>query len=118
MEAHVAGSRSGSRKSRHPAASRQAVIMKHLVRLQVPTATRQRPLAGLWTGVYGPHGPEIVSLSYDGRGAGSRIMATKITGDPNVPAGEVTFRVDPEPLAQPWPLEEVEIITNRPMYTT
>ncbi|GIL46117.1 hypothetical protein Vafri_3176 [Volvox africanus] len=118
MEAHVAGSRSGSRKSRHPAACHQAVVLKHLVRLQVPTATRQRPLAGLWMGVYGPHGPEIISLGYDGRGSGSMIVATKITGDPNVPAGEVTFRVDPEPLSQPWPLGEVELITNRPMYTT
>ncbi|GIL46115.1 hypothetical protein Vafri_3176, partial [Volvox africanus] len=113
MEAHVAGSRSGSRKSRHPAACHQAVVLKHLVRLQVPTATRQRPLAGLWMGVYGPHGPEIISLGYDGRGSGSMIVATKITGDPNVPAGEVTFRVDPEPLSQPWPLGEVELITNR-----
>ncbi|GLC34138.1 F-box only protein 31 [Pleodorina starrii] len=131
METHVAGSRSGSRKNRNRGAGagpgggspgpfgggRQAVILKHLVRLQVAAPSRQRPLAGLWTGVYGPHGLEIVSLGYEGRGSSGRIVATKITGDPFVPAGEVSFRAHPEPLPQPWPVSEVELITNRPLYT-
>ncbi|EFJ53064.1 hypothetical protein VOLCADRAFT_120169 [Volvox carteri f. nagariensis] len=137
MAAHIAGSRSSSRKSRSRGggggagsagpygggggcsggAARQATILKHLVRLQVPAPSRQRPVSGLWTGVYGPHGMEIISVGYDGRGGEARIVATKITGDPNVPAGEITFRAHPEPLPQPWPLSEVELITNRPLFS-
>lgn len=46
-----------------------------------------RGLEGLWTGVYGPHGMEILSV----RCSGDEIVARKVTGDPNVPCGEITF---------------------------
>lgn len=44
---------------------------------------------GRWIGDYGPHGPEEVEIVE----RGDLLVATKITGDPNVPAGEVTFEV-------------------------
>ena len=51
------------------------------------------PLApGLFTGDYGGHGTEIIHLQLGGHG-GTYLRGVKITGDPNVPAGEVTFEV-------------------------
>ncbi|GLJ28379.1 hypothetical protein SUGI_0558360 [Cryptomeria japonica] len=46
-------------------------------------------LAGLWSGMYGPHGLEIVKVSY----TNDEIIANKLLGDPNVPCNEVTFKV-------------------------
>jgi hypothetical protein len=45
-------------------------------------------LNGLWRGRYGPHGEEVVSIEQKGEA----ILARKVTGDPNVPKGEITFR--------------------------
>lgn len=48
--------------------------------------TASRLLA--YAGVYSTHGVEVLSLSYSSSGSGStRIVAAKITGDANVPAG-------------------------------
>ena len=46
-------------------------------------------LVGRWSGDFGPHGEEIVEIAPEGE----ELVATKITGDPNVPAGQVSFRV-------------------------
>lgn len=58
-------------------------------------------LTGLWTGTYGPHGAELsyVSVQHfittnqdDGRAVyGRTLSCVKVTGDDNVPAGEVCF---------------------------
>ncbi|XP_029781318.1 F-box only protein 31 [Suricata suricatta] len=45
---------------------------------------------GLFKGTYGSHGLEIVMLSFHGK----RARGTKITGDPNIPAGQQTVEVD------------------------
>ncbi|XP_061029204.1 F-box only protein 31 isoform X4 [Eubalaena glacialis] len=45
---------------------------------------------GLFKGTYGSHGLEIVMLSFHGKHA----RGTKITGDPNIPAGQQTVEID------------------------
>jgi hypothetical protein len=50
----------------------------------------QFKLEGLWKGDYGDHGETIIRITYDG----DVMEARKVTGDPHVPAGAVTFRAD------------------------
>lgn len=49
-------------------------------------------LAGLFVAGYGPHGPEVVEVKLRARaavaGGGHELVATKLTGDANVPAGQ------------------------------
>ncbi|XP_028264404.1 F-box only protein 31 isoform X2 [Parambassis ranga] len=56
---------------------------------------------GLFKGTYGSHGLEIVMFSFHGKFA----RATKLTGDPNVPAGQLTLDVD---LSRPVVLPELD----------
>ncbi|XP_056381506.1 F-box only protein 31 isoform X2 [Hyla sarda] len=60
---------------------------------------------GFFKGTYGSHGLEIVMLSFHGTVA----KATKITGDPNVPAGQPTLEVD---LTRPMRLPDLEHLKN------
>jgi hypothetical protein len=69
---------------------------------------------GLWAGAYGPHGLEIVCLLQVGvpprvspclsfsphalTQSRDRMFAIKVTGDPNIPAGQVSFVVPTQPL--------------------
>ncbi|XP_053557118.1 F-box only protein 31 isoform X2 [Bombina bombina] len=61
--------------------------------------------AGFFKGTYGSHGLEIVMLSFHGTVA----KGTKITGDPNVPAGQQTLEID---LTRPINLPNVEQLRN------
>ncbi|KAM8799518.1 F-box only protein 31 isoform 2-T2 [Eudromia elegans] len=60
---------------------------------------------GLFKGTYGSHGLEIVMLSFHGKKA----KGTKITGDPNIPAGQQTVEID---LAHPLQLPDVESLRD------
>lgn len=48
---------------------------------------------GLWIGKYGNHGFEMINITY----VGDILLAEKITGDQNVPAGEISFQADLSP---------------------
>jgi hypothetical protein len=50
------------------------------------------PFTGVFLGSFGPHGPEALALSRVARGGEEWAQGRKLTGDPNVPAGEVSFR--------------------------
>lgn len=54
----------------------------------------QYNLDGLWVGKYGHHGYEMINVTYQG----DLLIAYKVTGDKNVPRGEITFQADLNPL--------------------
>jgi hypothetical protein len=45
-----------------------------------PSKSHPHQLAGLYKGLYGPHGCEVLSVSYDFSGSAAQIIATKLTG--------------------------------------
>ena len=57
-------------------------------------------LCGLWVADFGPHGPEVVETRVLDRGEGLTLTATKLTGDPHVPAGEMSWEVRLSPRRQ------------------
>jgi hypothetical protein len=64
------------------------------------TCLPQFMLSGLWVGKYGDHGYEMVNVTYAGGELGNVLVATKVTGDKNVPKGEITFTADLHPEAK------------------
>lgn len=54
----------------------------------------QYNLDGLWVGKYGKHGYEMINVTY----FGDTLIATKVTGDKNVPMGEISFQADLTPM--------------------
>ncbi|KAJ3311306.1 hypothetical protein HDV04_004114 [Boothiomyces sp. JEL0838] len=51
------------------------------------------PKTGVWMGAYGSHGNELMLLSYSLE-TEKKLRVTKITGDVNVPRGEISFTAD------------------------
>lgn len=48
--------------------------------------------SGIYLGTFGPHGPEILQVARAMIENEEWVQGTKLTGDPNVPAGKVSFR--------------------------
>ncbi|XP_076338039.1 F-box only protein 31-like [Tachypleus tridentatus] len=62
-------------------------------RIHAPKVSTKVPIKpGIFKGTYGAHGVELIMLSYEEHLG--KAKAVKITGDPNVPAGKVSFQVD------------------------
>lgn len=59
----------------------------------------QFQLDGLWVGKYGEHGYEMLNVTYVGEHR-TTLVATKVTGDKNVPKGEISFTADLHPHAK------------------
>jgi hypothetical protein len=57
------------------------------------SAMPQFNLEGLWVGKYGSHGYEMINVTY----VEDTLIAYKVTGDKNVPKGEITFQADLSP---------------------
>jgi len=58
---------------------------------QVPSSSLDLiDFSGFWTASYGSHGIELVEIQVHN----GYLVARKITGDPHVPAGEISFEVD------------------------
>lgn len=56
-------------------------------------------LEGLWVGKYGSHGFEMVNITY----SGDKLIAYKVTGDKNIPRGEISFTADLSPESEGHP---------------
>ena len=62
-------------------------------KLEIGLKTRLPIEEGIFLGSYGPHGIEVIQLSLPYFDNLNEAQGIKITGDPNIPAGKVTFRV-------------------------
>lgn len=60
-------------------------------RLVTPTVTTD-VFQGFYLGSFGPHGPEIIEIRRVQRDGQEWVEGIKITGDINVPAGEISFK--------------------------
>ena len=58
---------------------------------------------GFYYGIYGGHGYEVINITNKVEGGATRLEGLKVIGDPNVPAGELTFRsTGPLEEYSPW----------------
>ncbi|XP_046630588.1 F-box only protein 31-like [Daphnia pulicaria] len=72
---------------------RQTALKTHYSKLVLPQQCDFRvPIKpGLFKGTYSSHGLELIMLTYE---EVNKVNAVKISGDQNIPAGQITFRAD------------------------
>jgi hypothetical protein len=61
-------------------------------RVRLNSFVKTDPFNGLYLGSFGPHGPELLHVTREVEGGQEFAVATKLTGDPNVPAGAVSWK--------------------------
>ncbi|GFR41394.1 hypothetical protein Agub_g2035 [Astrephomene gubernaculifera] len=84
---------SSSSQSTSPSQSQHPAGGACIAYTRIPTdLPRSDPFCGLYLGAFGPHGPELLQLSRVVQDGEEEVVGTKVTGDPNVPAGELSFR--------------------------
>jgi len=89
-------------------------------RLQMNWTNSSQPIKpGLYMGTYGAHGVEMISVTSPGSMKGT--TGRKVTGDPNVPFNELTFRVIEEecldvPLEAQRDMQELSEFLENPQY--
>ncbi|GAX77454.1 hypothetical protein CEUSTIGMA_g4898.t1 [Chlamydomonas eustigma] len=78
-------------EGKKPDVSADVVTSIHYRRISINKNTTD-PLTGLYLGSFGPHGAELLSLTRSVVDGEETVLAVKLTGDANVPAGTVSFR--------------------------
>lgn len=63
---------------------------------------------------YGDHGEELINVTY----VGDTLLASKVTGDDNVPRGQITFSVDLTPRNASHALEPLKLSLDQSSTTT
>ncbi len=67
-------------------------LIRRTPKTALPLAPPPAPPPGVYVGTFGPHGPELLRVSRQVEGGQEWAVATKLTGDPNVPAGAVSWK--------------------------
>ncbi|KAF5842441.1 hypothetical protein DUNSADRAFT_7050 [Dunaliella salina] len=92
-----------------PALSGPAISTHHFVRLRPALPSKQHPLLGLWKGIHGQHGLQVLEVFTDFLGPSAKILGQKATGDVNVPAGKVCWWAFASPMAPEEATSEQEV---------
>ncbi|TRY63487.1 hypothetical protein TCAL_06851 [Tigriopus californicus] len=72
---------------------RTNLCFQRLKQLSPPNPSEVPIRPGLFKGTYGPHGIEIVNLQFQQTGDDeTEFLCIKVTGDPNIPFDQVTFK--------------------------
>lgn len=88
------------------------MLLRHLRRVVPPVPSARHPFAGMWLAECGGAGLQIFTMRYDFSGRAARIVAEKVTGDAEVPAGRKAWWALAAALPVPWPSEEAQLLAN------
>lgn len=71
-----------------------------LLRVRQPVPTRVHPLQGLFRGVYGAHGIQVLAVEYTFAGPAAKICATKVGAPSRVAQDQHACNLPAVPLAE------------------